>query len=140
MDGGGARARARARLLTLPAPAAHRLNTIIDSDRVLVMDSGRCSEYDTPAALLRNPESTFSQLIDGMGATAASRLRQLAERAEAGEEVADDLIGEMEELEEAAMEEGEEEAAKSEGAEEEEVEEAKEGGEEEDMEGDEREV
>ena len=42
---------------------AHRLDTIMDSDRILVMDSGRVAECDTPAALLRNSRSLFSQLL-----------------------------------------------------------------------------
>ncbi|CAM9386646.1 unnamed protein product, partial [Laminaria digitata] len=31
---------------------AHRLNTIMDSDRILVMEDGRVAELDSPAALL----------------------------------------------------------------------------------------
>lgn len=41
---------------------AHRLNTIIDSDRVMVLDSGKLVEYDSPQALLEQPEGTFKGL------------------------------------------------------------------------------
>ncbi|CAH3017451.1 unnamed protein product, partial [Porites evermanni] len=42
---------------------AHRLNTIMDSDRVLVMDRGTVIEFDTPQALLRNKHSFFYGLV-----------------------------------------------------------------------------
>ncbi|CAF3954618.1 unnamed protein product, partial [Adineta steineri] len=42
---------------------AHRVQTIVDSDRVLVMDNGRMIEFDTPKNLLANSESTFARLF-----------------------------------------------------------------------------
>ena len=42
---------------------AHRLNTIIQSDRVLVLSFGQIKEFDSPQNLMRNPESEFSQLL-----------------------------------------------------------------------------
>ena len=42
---------------------AHRVQTIVDSDRVLVMDNGRMMEFDTPARLLQNPQSIFARLV-----------------------------------------------------------------------------
>ena len=43
---------------------AHRLNTIISSDRVLMLSKGSVLEYDTPAALLANPNSAFAKLAE----------------------------------------------------------------------------
>ena len=46
---------------------AHRINTIIDSNRVMVMDSGLLVEFDHPAVLLKNPESIFYDLVKETG-------------------------------------------------------------------------
>ncbi|XP_017768863.1 PREDICTED: probable multidrug resistance-associated protein lethal(2)03659 [Nicrophorus vespilloides] len=46
---------------------AHRLNTIMDSDRILVMDSGQVIEFDSIANLLQNTKSHFYQMALAMG-------------------------------------------------------------------------
>ncbi|KZW01098.1 cadmium ion transporter [Exidia glandulosa HHB12029] len=43
---------------------AHRLNTIVAYDRVLVMDQGHAAELDTPLALFDNEKSIFRSLCD----------------------------------------------------------------------------
>jgi ABC-type multidrug transport system fused ATPase/permease subunit len=42
---------------------AHRLNTVMDSDRIMVLEAGRVVEFDAPPALLRNKEGAFSALV-----------------------------------------------------------------------------
>jgi len=42
---------------------AHRLNTIMDSDRVLVMDMGQVAEFDSPSTLMADPHSMFAALV-----------------------------------------------------------------------------
>lgn len=46
---------------------AHRLKTIIDYDKVLVLGKGRVLEYDSPSRLLANPNSTFHMLCEPTG-------------------------------------------------------------------------
>ena len=48
-----------ARVLTV----AHRINTIITSDRVMVLEMGELKEFDAPKRLLKQPESMFSRLL-----------------------------------------------------------------------------
>lgn len=43
---------------------AHRINTILDYDRVLVMESGRVAEFDSPKQLLSNKNSLFYSLVN----------------------------------------------------------------------------
>lgn len=42
---------------------AHRLNTVLNSDRVLVLDEGKMVEYDDPTLLAKNPTSRLSKLL-----------------------------------------------------------------------------
>ena len=47
---------------------AHRLQTIINSDKVLVMAAGKKKEFGAPQKLLQNPLSNFSKLVNRMKA------------------------------------------------------------------------
>jgi ATP-binding cassette subfamily C (CFTR/MRP) protein 1 len=43
---------------------AHRLETIVDFDKVLVLQDGHIAEYDSPKALLAKEGSLFKSLWD----------------------------------------------------------------------------
>ncbi|KAJ1343636.1 hypothetical protein BSLG_001784 [Batrachochytrium salamandrivorans] len=46
---------------------AHRLNTIMDYDRVLVMDAGKIVEFDSPKVLLCNESGVFRSMVNETG-------------------------------------------------------------------------
>jgi len=46
---------------------AHRIRTIIDSDKILVMNAGVCEEFGTPQELLRNKTSYFRESCEKSG-------------------------------------------------------------------------
>ncbi|CUI15196.1 ABC transporter, putative, partial [Bodo saltans] len=46
---------------------AHRLATVIDSDRIMLMEHGVLKEYDSPANLVRSDESLFNAMLKRLG-------------------------------------------------------------------------
>ncbi|KAI3908615.1 hypothetical protein MKX01_027481, partial [Papaver californicum] len=67
---------------------AHRLNTIIDCDRVLLLDAGQVLEFDTPDELLSHEGSSFSKMVQSTGAANAEYLRSLVIGSRTGKEEA----------------------------------------------------
>ncbi|WRT69694.1 uncharacterized protein IL334_006684 [Kwoniella shivajii] len=61
---------------------AHRIHTIIDFDKVLVMDQGRIAEFASPATLLRDHKSKFYSLCKATGRTEFANLKTLAMEAD----------------------------------------------------------
>jgi ABC-type multidrug transport system fused ATPase/permease subunit len=55
---------------------AHRLNTIMDYDLILVMDSGRAAEVGSPAELLKK-NGIFTELVNATGPESAKALREM---------------------------------------------------------------
>ncbi|KAI5074572.1 hypothetical protein GOP47_0010533 [Adiantum capillus-veneris] len=50
---------------------AHRIPTVMDSDKVLVLDAGRVKEFDSPSNLMHNPRSLFASLVHEYSTRAA---------------------------------------------------------------------
>ncbi|XP_050307150.1 ATP-binding cassette sub-family C member 4-like [Anthonomus grandis grandis] len=57
---------------------AHRLNTIMDSTKVLVMGSGEILEFDHPHELLQIPDGYFVKMVQETGSSMTEQLKQVA--------------------------------------------------------------
>lgn len=57
---------------------AHRLNTIMDSTKVLVLDKGAVAQYDSPANLLEDHTGIFHSMVEATGPNVAAYLGKIA--------------------------------------------------------------
>jgi ATP-binding cassette subfamily C (CFTR/MRP) protein 1 len=55
---------------------AHRINTILDSDRIIVLDKGRVAEFESPAELVRR-KGLFYELVREAGLLNSLDLKDL---------------------------------------------------------------
>ncbi|KAM6985056.1 ATP-binding cassette sub-family C member 4-like [Aplochiton taeniatus] len=64
---------------------AHRLNTIIDCDRIMVLDAGRIQQYDEPYTLLQNQDGPFFHMVQQTGKAEAAALLHTAKQPVTGQ-------------------------------------------------------
>ncbi|KAJ7312954.1 P-loop containing nucleoside triphosphate hydrolase protein [Mycena albidolilacea] len=57
---------------------AHRLRSIIDYDKVMVLEEGRIVEFDRPKTLLKNPASVFFAMCKATGSDEFATLQSMA--------------------------------------------------------------
>ncbi|XP_016663044.1 probable multidrug resistance-associated protein lethal(2)03659 [Acyrthosiphon pisum] len=57
---------------------AHRLNTVMDSDKILVIDAGTVVEFDHPHNLLKNENGFFYKMVAQTGQNNAQSLHSIA--------------------------------------------------------------
>uniref|UniRef100_A0A452DVR8 Multidrug resistance-associated protein 4 n=1 Tax=Capra hircus TaxID=9925 RepID=A0A452DVR8_CAPHI len=57
---------------------AHRLSTVIDSESIMVLDSGELKEYRRTYNLLKDEHSSFSKMVQQLGMTEATALTETA--------------------------------------------------------------
>ncbi|KAJ9591425.1 hypothetical protein L9F63_002031, partial [Diploptera punctata] len=58
---------------------AHRLHTVMDSDRIIVMDAGSMVEFEHPYVLLKNKKGVLYQMVEQTGHAMAESLHKVAE-------------------------------------------------------------
>ncbi|KAJ3329682.1 hypothetical protein HDU93_000836 [Gonapodya sp. JEL0774] len=57
---------------------AHRLNTVIDYDKIMVLDHGQLVEFGRPHELLQNPAGWLARMVHDMGPEAEHMLKEIA--------------------------------------------------------------
>lgn len=57
---------------------AHRLNTIMDCDKVLVLDAGHIEQYNSPHSLIQQSDGIFAQMLETTGHSMKQHLTEIA--------------------------------------------------------------
>lgn len=57
---------------------AHRLDTVIEYDKILVLESGKVLEFGSPRALLENDDGYFTSMVNDTGDEMSKELRRKA--------------------------------------------------------------
>jgi len=66
---------------------AHRLDTIVYSDRIMVLQDGRIAEFDAPLELMARADGIFADMVSKAGANAQAQLKCIAQDRAAGRAV-----------------------------------------------------
>ena len=61
---------------------AHRLDTVMDYDKILVLGNGRVLEFGPPSELLQIPGGSFASMVESTGAAMAELLKQRVKKLE----------------------------------------------------------
>lgn len=59
---------------------AHRLHTVMDSDRILVMEAGSAKEFDVPHILLEMENGILRNMVEATGSQECEMLKKIAEQ------------------------------------------------------------
>lgn len=59
---------------------AHRLFTVMDSDKILVMNFGKVAEYDSPENLMKINDGIFKSMVNATGLTESKNLMSLMKK------------------------------------------------------------
>lgn len=59
---------------------AHRLHTVMDSDKILVMNFGKVEEFDTPFNLLNVKGGIFADMVNATGPSESKNLKLMAKK------------------------------------------------------------
>ncbi|XP_014227213.1 probable multidrug resistance-associated protein lethal(2)03659 [Trichogramma pretiosum] len=70
---------------------AHRLNTVMDSTKIIVMDAGRVVEFDHPYKLLQRNDGVLYGMVQQTGAGTAENLLQIAKSSYESKNSSEDL-------------------------------------------------
>lgn len=57
---------------------AHRLITVMDSDKIIVMEAGEAREFDVPHLLLQNEQGLLRDMVEATGARESQTLKRIA--------------------------------------------------------------
>ena len=59
---------------------AHRLNTVLSYNRIMVLEAGKVKEFDSPENLMKNESTIFHDMMKAMGVNTVEQMQELAQK------------------------------------------------------------